>query len=63
MHIERKFHFIRDDIVGKGKAIITYISTKEMVADIFTKPLPAAAHWKFTKAMGLNMPSSGSVGI
>lgn len=20
MHIERKFHFIRDDIVGKGKA-------------------------------------------
>lgn len=63
MHIEHKFHFIWDDIVGKGKAIVSYISTKDIVADIFMKLLPAAAHWKFMKAMGLKMPSSGSVRI
>ena len=27
MHIEWKFHFIRDDVVGKDKDIILYVST------------------------------------
>jgi hypothetical protein len=60
MHIERKFHFVRDDVVGKGKAIVSYVPTRDMVADIFTKALPTDSHWKFVTAMGLKMPSSGS---
>jgi len=60
MHIERKFHFVRDDVIGKGKAIVSYVPTRDMVADIFTKALPTDSHWKFVTAMGLKMPSSGS---
>jgi hypothetical protein len=30
-----------------------YCNTKEMVADIFTKPLPGAAFEKFRIAMGI----------
>lgn len=40
MHIKCKFHFVHDNVVGKGKAIISYIPTRNMVADIFTKALP-----------------------
>jgi hypothetical protein len=61
MHINRKFHYFRNDIVAKGEAAVRYVPTADMVADIFTKPLPAPAHWKFTSAMGLCMPTSGSV--
>ncbi|KAG2073792.1 hypothetical protein BDR04DRAFT_976543, partial [Suillus decipiens] len=46
--------------VGKGKAVICYIPTDDMVPDILTKPLIHEKHWKFTKAMGLQLHSCGS---
>jgi hypothetical protein len=60
-HIQRKYHFVRDDIVAKGEAVVRYVSTHDMVADILTKPLSREKHWKFAKAMGLRFISSGSV--
>ena len=38
-HIERDFHFVRE-YVKAGKLKIAYISTKDQLADILTKPLP-----------------------
>jgi hypothetical protein len=55
-HINRKFHFVRDDIIGKGQAVVRYVKTDDQVADIFTKALPKDKHWKFCKAMGLSLP-------
>ena len=60
-HIQRKYHYLRDDLVAKGEAVVRYVPTEDMVADIFTKALPHDKHWKFTKAMGLRLPTSGSV--
>ncbi|KAF9223297.1 hypothetical protein BS17DRAFT_705999, partial [Gyrodon lividus] len=61
-HIQRKYHFVCDDLVGKGEAIVRYVPTGDMVADILTK-LAKDQHWKFVKAMGLQLHSSGSVSI
>ena len=35
-HIQRKYHFVWDDLVGKGEAIVCYVPTGDMVADICT---------------------------
>lgn len=43
-HIDTKFHFIRE-LVSKGEVVVKYLSTDQMYADMFTKPLPVA---KFT---------------
>ena len=60
-HIQRKYHHIRDDLVAKGEAAVRYVSTRDMVADILTKALTHEQHWKFVKAMGLQLHLSGSV--
>jgi hypothetical protein len=60
-HIQWKYHYIRDDVVAKGQAIIQYIPTDDMVADIFTKPLSLEKFEKFSHALGLRFRSSGSV--
>ncbi|KAJ2911698.1 hypothetical protein MD484_g8716, partial [Candolleomyces efflorescens] len=62
-HIQRKYHYVRDDLVNKNQAVIKYIPTGDMVADIMTKPLPRETHWKFVERMGLRLGSSGSVEI
>ena len=62
-HIQCKYHFVRDDLIAKGEAIVRYVPTDDMVADIFTKALPHDKHWKFVTAMGLRLCSSGSVKI
>jgi hypothetical protein len=45
-HIDIKYHFIRD-ICMKGKINVVYLSTEEMVADIFTKPVSKVKLIKF----------------
>jgi hypothetical protein len=60
-HIQRKYHYVRDGLVATGEAIILWYPTDEMVADIFTKPLPHDKHHKFCHAMGLRPGSSGGV--
>lgn len=54
-HIQRKYHFVRDDVVGTGKAVVRYVPTDNQVADIFTKALGRKKHWNFATAMGLRM--------
>jgi histone deacetylase 1/2 len=41
-HIEVDFHFVRER-VAKKQLQIKFISSKDQVADIFTKPLPLPA--------------------
>jgi hypothetical protein len=60
-HIQRKYHYVRDDIVASGKAFVRYVPTADMVADIFTKALPTDKHWKFVHAMGLRFRASRGV--
>ncbi|KAI5708540.1 hypothetical protein M8J77_024816 [Diaphorina citri] len=61
-HIDVKHHFIRDH-VQKGTIKILRVSTKEMVADVFTKGLPHEAHMFCVNSMMVpNMSSSGGVG-
>jgi len=37
-HIDTRYHFIRD-CVDQGKTRVSYINTKDQLADILTKPL------------------------
>ncbi|KAJ0542271.1 putative RNA-directed DNA polymerase [Helianthus annuus] len=39
-HVEVDFHFVRER-VAQGKLKVQFISTKDQLADVFTKPLPA----------------------
>ncbi|KAF8444490.1 hypothetical protein L210DRAFT_3394822 [Boletus edulis BED1] len=49
-HVQQKYHFVQDDVVGKGEAVVWYVSTKDMVwADILTKPLTNEPHWEQVK--------------
>jgi hypothetical protein len=38
-HIPIKYHFLWEH-VGEKNIMVEYVSTKEQVADVFTKPLP-----------------------
>ncbi|XP_019163279.1 PREDICTED: uncharacterized protein LOC109159655 [Ipomoea nil] len=40
-HVEVDYHFVRDK-VSAGQLQVHFVSTKDQLADIFTKPLPAA---------------------
>jgi hypothetical protein len=51
-YIEIRFHFLRDQV--KQKVVtLEYCSTKEQVADIFTKALLIDAFKKFRSALGM----------
>lgn len=39
-HVEVDFHFVREQ-VAQGQLKIQFISTKDQIADVFTKPLPS----------------------
>ncbi|KIO11748.1 hypothetical protein M404DRAFT_126749, partial [Pisolithus tinctorius Marx 270] len=54
-------HHVQDDLVANKEAAVWYVPTRDMVADIMTKALVHKQHWKFIKAMGLQLHSSGSV--
>jgi hypothetical protein len=51
-HIDVHYHFIRDHI-SEGSFQATWISTSEMTADIFTKPLPPPLFTKHCDSLGL----------
>ena len=51
-HINIQYHFIRDH-VAQGAIIIKWIPTKDMTADIFTKPLPLLIHLHHSSSLGL----------
>ncbi len=51
-HIDTQFHFIREEHL-KGSVEIKWISGKDLLADVMTKPLPDAAFKKYV--VGLNL--------
>jgi hypothetical protein len=55
-HIARKFHYVRNNIVGKGQAVVCYVGTNNQVANIMMKALRHDKHWRFVHAMGLVIP-------
>lgn len=54
-HIDIKHHFVRD-YVEMGKLWFHYVPTKENIADIFTKALPAPLHSYLRGKLGLGPP-------
>ena len=39
-HVEVDYHFVREK-VAQGKLRVQFISTRDQIADVFTKPLPS----------------------
>ena len=53
-HIDIKHHFIRE-AVQAGTITLEYCQTKQMLADILTKPLPKPQFEELRKKLGLIM--------
>ncbi len=51
-HIEVHYHFIREMVLA-GEIDITYVSTEDQVADIFTKVLGAEKHRRLHSMLGV----------
>ena len=51
MHIEIKYHFIRD-MVARGEVVMKHISTRSMVADPLTKPIARDVFQSHVGSMG-----------
>lgn len=58
-HIDIRHHFIRERI-QRSKIELKYISTHEMLADIFMKQLPLQSFAKFRAALGVAPGPSGT---
>ncbi|GAA5920625.1 hypothetical protein JCM5296_007290, partial [Sporobolomyces johnsonii] len=52
-HVDIKYHYIRE-LVDAGVVSISYITTHDMLADVFTKGLGRDLHLRFVRAMGLD---------
>lgn len=52
MHIDIRFHKIRELIDGK-KGVIKYCPTEEQITYIFTKPLTIELFYKLKKMLGI----------
>ncbi|KAG5897225.1 hypothetical protein JTB14_023644 [Gonioctena quinquepunctata] len=53
-HIDVRHHFIREEI-AQGFPDLRYLGTEEMLADLFTKPVNGAEHFKCLEKIGLGM--------
>ena len=51
-HIDIKYNFVKD-MVSQKEVHIKYISTHDMVADPFTKPIPRYVYYRHVKSLGL----------
>ena len=51
-HIEVHHYYVRDK-VDDGTIRLDYLNTKDMLADMLTKPLQKAEHARFTALLGL----------
>jgi hypothetical protein len=51
-HIPIKYHFLWEQVAEKNIRV-EYVSTKEQVADIFTKPLPGEAFEYLHERLGV----------
>ena len=47
-----RFHFIREKI-NEDAVVIEYVSTIEMLADVFTKGLPKIQHYRSRQMLNL----------
>jgi transposase InsO family protein len=56
-HIDVRYHYIRE-CVSEGTVLLDYISTKEMAADVLTKPLGRLQHATTIKLLGMHIPTS-----
>ena len=56
-HIPLKYHFLHEQ-VAEQNIVLEYISTKEQIADIFTKPLPREAFEHMHQEIGVIYLSS-----
>ncbi|KAF0775095.1 hypothetical protein AaE_001205, partial [Aphanomyces astaci] len=54
-HIDIRYHFIREK-VASADIELKYCPTSDMIADIFTKPLPAVQFSKLREKMGVKQP-------
>ena len=62
-HIDIRHHFIREQI-DLGTLDVEHVSTKIMLADMFTKPLPQPQLNNLRSLIGIGSPpSSGSVEV
>ena len=63
-HIDTRYHFVREK-VEDGQVLLQYCSTKDMKADLMTKPISAVQFEGLRDKLGIKPPSaaesSGSV--
>jgi hypothetical protein len=55
-HIKIRYFYIRNDMVRRNRLRIEHIPSKDQVADMLTKQLPAEKHWHHAQSIGLNKP-------
>jgi hypothetical protein len=56
-HIDVRYHYIRER-VNEGTLLLDYVSTKEMAADVLTKPLGHVQHAETIRLLGMHIPTS-----
>ena len=61
-HIRSKYHLVRELVSETKELMIGYVNTKDMVADVLTKPLAPELFKAFPNMLGLDRRPDGSDG-